>query len=230
MNKPRIIIASCLLLALACGTLAQQYDCNCTEPESIREDKAQNMLIFREYQNPIRNYGGSQFYNPWAEGYIILENDERVHDMLLRYDMFTDELIWLRDGDYVQGIVNKPSVKAFVMEVDSSLYFVKKNIRPPGLNTTAAYLQVLTEGQLDLMVYRNVVKAVSESKTVANTMYYIFTDDRNYNSVRLRKGSLLSFPGIDKALMKNIIRSNRLNLKIEQNFIKAVYLYNHSGS
>jgi len=217
------------VLAFAAG--AQQYDCNCAVPESTSGGKAANMLVFREYQNPIHNYRGEQFFNQWDEGYIILSNGETINNMTLRYDRFTDELLWLRPGDFVTGVVNKSVIKGFVIYSQDLLqsYFLKRNIRPPGMDTISSFLHVLAEGDLDLLVYRHVVKAVSESRTVDNTIYYIFTDERNFQAVRLRRRSLTHLQGVDTDLMKSVIKNNRLSVNNELNFAKAVYLYNEAG-
>ena len=232
MRMPGFKILSVLFLTcLVMNAGAQQYDCNCTEPDNTSGSKADNLLVFREYQNPVHNYRGTQFFNAWSQGYVILNNGEKVNNMMLRYDMFTDELLWLRPNDFVTGIVKKTVIKGFVITGDEAgeSYFIKRSIRPPGMDTIRSFLQVLAEGDLDFLVYRNVVKAVSESKTVDNTIYYIFTDDRSFTSIRLKRRSLVKFPGIDRERMKNIIKSGKLNVKNELNFTQAVYLYNQAG-
>ena len=91
-----------------------------------------------------------------------------------------------------------------------------------------AYLQFLVEGNVSLYVFRNVVSAISESRTVDHTVYYLMVDSSSY-MVSMRRKSLLKTPGIDKDIMKGIFQSNRLKVrKNEVNFIRAVYLYNEA--
>ena len=151
--------------------------------------------------------------------------------MMLRYDRYSDELLWLRQTDFRTGMINKSVVAGFEFsdeEGQLTRTFVKKEIRRPGMGSFDAYLQILVEGPVSLYVFRNVVQAVSVSKTVDNTLYFLHTGSGWY-PVAMRRRSLLKTPGIDIDLMKNIIRSNRLSFhNDESDFTKAVYLYNES--
>lgn len=210
---------------------AQQYDCNCDADTDPGGHKVQSTLVFNEYHNPINNFRGGQFINTWSKGAVTLLTGETINDMMLRYDMFSDELLWLRETDFVTGIVNRNIVSSFRIFTDEKeLFFEKREVKHPGTDTADSYLQMLAEGELDLMVYRNVVKAVSESRTVDNTIYYLYTEDKNFSSVRLNRRSLLNCPGIDRERMKNVLRENKIAPKNELNFTRAVYLYNQSGS
>jgi len=208
----------------------QQYDCNCSEPLIVDGNYTLNMLVFREYHNPINSYRGEQFLNEWAKGSINLVNGEKINNITLRYDMFSDELLYLREDDFVTGIVNKDVVNTFQISASQSeLSFVKKLIKLPAMDARISYLKVLVDREADLLVFRSVVKAISESRTVDNTIYYIFTEGDDFSPVKLRRGSLLKCSGIDRERMKKVLKENKLSLKDELNFARAVYLYNQNG-
>ncbi|MBN1159181.1 MAG: hypothetical protein JXA61_07350 [Bacteroidales bacterium] len=221
-----------LFLTAACFCVclfSQQFECDCSETDGSYNEFLQNLLISREYHNPIQHVRGDQFFNTWNPGDISLVNGDTVREMQLRYDRYQDEVIWLRQTDFKMGVINKSLVAGFdLYNGDHQLTgsFVKKKISVPGMASVEAYLQILTEGHTSLYVYRKVVLAVSVSRTVDNTIYYLCTGSK-CSSVALRRKSLLRSPGVDKDLMKDIIRSNRLTLhKDEADFTKAVVLYN----
>ena len=211
---------------------SQQYDCNCLDTDGSYNTYLLNLLISREYQNPISYYRGDQYFNTWAPGYLNLANGATVTNISLRYNKFLDEVLWLRTSDFKTGIINKSIVSGFaIFDQDNHLLgsFVKRRIKTPGLDSVYAYLQVLAEGELSLYAYRNVVKAISESRTVDNTTYYIFVNEDQYYTIRLKKKSLLRIPVIDSEIMKSIIRTNRIVFrKNETNFAMALKLYNEA--
>lgn len=220
-----LIITACI----GAGLHSQQYNCSCDKINGTHNLYLQNLLISREYYNPIQHYRGDQYFNKWTTGTISLVNGETIGDMMLRYDKFQDELLWLRQGDFKTGVVNKSIVTGFdIYDTDHQLMgsFIKKEIMLLGTGLTDTYLQVLAAGTVNFYVFRNVLKAVSESRTIDHTLYYLEIDSKYY-SVPLQRRGLLKTPGIDKEVMRNIIRSNHLSVKKnEANFSKAVYLYN----
>lgn len=211
---------------------SQQYECNCSETDGSYNTYLLNLLISREYQNPISYYGGNQYFNSWTIGRVNLTNGATVNNINLRYNKFLDELLWLRTSDFKTGVVNKSIVKGFMIyDEDNQLQgtFVKKKIKTPGMDSINAYLQILAEGELSLYTYRNVVRAISESRIVDNTSYYIFIDEDRYYTIRLKKRILLNIPEIDSEIMKSIIRTNRITFRgDETNFARAVKLYNEA--
>ena len=101
----------------------------------------------------------------------------------------------------------------------------------PGRAAFDAYLEVITEGDIDFYAYRNVIRAVSESRVIDNTVYYICMGDDRVYTIRLNKKSLIHLPGIDSDLMKTIIRTNRIIFrKNEASVAAAVRLYNKTIS
>lgn len=216
-----------IMAYIGAGLHSQQYNCNCEKINGTYDLYLQNLLISREYYNPIQYFGRDQYFNTWTSGTIKLINSETIDDIMLMYDMFQDELLWLRQGDFKTGVVNKAIVGGFdIYDTDHQLIgsFIKKKMKIFGKGLTDVYLQVLAEGTIELYVFRNVSRG--EGITIDHTQYYMEIDS-NYYSVPIRRRSLIKTPGIDKEVMRNIIRSNHLSVyENEANFSKAVYLYN----
>ena len=215
---------------LSASLFSQQYDCNCEGRDSAYADFIRKTLISRQYENPIMGYSGEQYFNNWSPGRIMLENGEIIENMTLRYDMYTDELLWQRTSDFQIGVVNKEIVKGFDFYgngIQPEISFVKRKLR--STDTKNVYLQVLAEGDLNFYVFRNLVSAAGENRTVDNTKYYIFSYPVQYTQVRLNRKSLLNLPGVGKEIIQAIIRTNHLSPGgNEADFTKAVYYYNQT--
>lgn len=229
MKKTLLTVLS---LALVLLSAAQQYDCNCVEQDGLYNNYLQNLLISREYYNPVSYYRGDQYFNTWSPGEVVLSNGEKVTGISLRYQKYLDELLWLRNSDFRTAIVSKSIVSGFIIYDENQQTmgrFTKKSIKLPGTVPFDAYVEVLAEGRLDFYVFRNVVKAISESRFVDNTTYYVSLDDGGMRTIRLRRRSLIKLPGIDSELMKNIIRTNHIAFhKDEAQVAAAVRLYNEA--
>jgi hypothetical protein len=225
-----MVLGTIVFFMMSAGLFSQQYDCNCEGNDPAYADFIRKTVISRQYENPITAYSGGQYFNNWSLGRIILESGEVIENMTLRYDMYTDELLWQRTTDFQIGVVNKELVKGFDFYgngIQPEVSFVKRKLR--STDTKYVYLQVLIEGDLSLYVFRNLVSAAGESRTVDNTKYYIFFYPVQYIQVRLNRKSLFNLPGVGKDMIQAIIRTNHLRPgRNEADFTKAVYYYNQT--
>jgi hypothetical protein len=194
------------------------------------------MLIMRkgmmgvEYTNPVVGYKGDQYFNNWTYGEIFLTNGERITGLLLRYEGYLDQLLWLRE-DYIPCILCKSCIKGFNLYDDSdnltASFIIKRGIRLPFENDSAdCFFQSLVQGEYSFYALRKVSRLSDLSELVDDTRYFIFKSDQ-YERIRLRTSDLLNVSFIDKTRMKSIIRSNKIRLRDnEQEFIRAIIIYN----
>jgi hypothetical protein len=237
-----------MLMLLAAGYgHAQQYDCNCEVPEDPYEEFLKDQLISVQYQNPVSWYRGEQFFNEWTGGMVTLTDGAVIRNMTIRYDMYLDELLWLRQMDNRTAIMTKAVVGTFTLfdaMGQNRGSFIKKNIPMIGMGRIDAYLQVLVDeetgaawslgvtremggvGEVSLYAYRNVVRVMDESRFRENTIYFIETEE-GLSKVSPRRKSLLNAPGIDKDKMKSILHTNHIRLRNREGYlVEAVVMYN----
>ena len=223
-----------LYLFIWCNLLISQVfsqpaDCDCSSVEDYGINQ-QDGLMGIEYSNPVRGYTGEQYFNDWTPGEVSLYNGEVIKNILLRYERYLDELLWLRKTDFATGILQKTAILGFrlVDEQDRpTADFIKKKILLPMSDSTEAYLQVLASGQVAFYAYRNVNVTTVEYKLSNNTRYFICTGGNDF-LLTLKRKSLLNLPVVQKAEMKSILRVNRISVSgNEQEFIRAIELYNN---
>jgi hypothetical protein len=207
---------------------AQQVDCNCSSDEEFQLTLL-NGLIGIEYNNPVAGYEGEQFLQDWAYGEIKLRTGEVIKNVILRYDRFMDQLLWLRMKDYRKGILNKKEISEFRLyrqDPYPEALFVKKRIRLPYLDSTDIFVQELVRGKIELFAYRNVKKEPVHSRLFDDTRHIISTPRHDY-LIRLRRKNLLDMPFIIEAEMKKILRHNHITIRDnEQGLAMALMFYN----
>ncbi|MBN1599027.1 MAG: hypothetical protein JW894_12100 [Bacteroidales bacterium] len=203
------------------------------EPYATYMQSKRNGMMGLEYTDPFLNYEGSHYFNDWTYGEIFLKNGEKITGLLLRYEGYTDQLLWLRE-DYIPCILCKACINGFKLYDDSdnikASFVVRKGIRLPFENDSAdCFLQILAEGQYSFFAFRRVGRLPDVFKLVDNTRYYIFDNDK-YEKISLRIRDLLNVSFIDKSKMKSIIKTNKIRLRNnEQEFIRAISIYNMSS-
>jgi hypothetical protein len=227
----KYIFLSVVLSMSLCSGFSQKSYC----PGSSDEDY--NILLLRgligfEYTNPAKGYMGDQYFNDWTIGEVTLTNGDVLKNISLRYDKYTDQLLWLRNSDNRIGILSKTGVSDFTLFIEKFrdrkiAYFKKMNITVPVSGLVEAYVQVLVPGELSLFVYRNVnIISTYENKLNDNTLYFLANKGDQY-IIRARRRVLLNCPLIQKAEMRTVLRSNSISLmNDEQALIRAIILYN----
>ncbi len=176
-------------------------------------------------------YNGSPFFNKnWENGEVLLNNNHRVTQKLLNYNIVNGHLFWLRNSDYQQIKVHSESIKEFTIYPqgdNQKLIFRKIKIRPIYLlDTVNVFLQILVEGEFNLYAYRK-AEVISPTKdVVSKTEYYYQYQNKSLRYFISRRWVLYSLVGDKKDLMKSIVRKNHLKIRKEEGLIKAITLFN----
>jgi hypothetical protein len=167
-----------------------------------------------EYQSRAKRYDVNQYFASWTKGTLFLRNDEVITDIFLRYDQFTDELLWLRETDFKTGVVCHDDVTAFELYDDSHQLmarFVNKRIKlgyKP--DSTDVFLQHMVSGPLELYVYRK-VKEAGNYALLNDTYYLLFAGKKSYFT-GLSSRQVEKVPVIDQAKMKTLLKSREVRL------------------
>jgi hypothetical protein len=227
MNMKRSILFLIFSFTLA-GVWSQQHNCDCSSAEDYGY-RLQQGIMGVEYINPVEGYEGDQYLNEWSYGEVDLADGDMITNIFVRYDRYTDQLLWLRMSDYRKGVLNKEDITGFrLIDAMNHLHasFTKMKIKLPFADSTESFLQVMVEGKIGLYIYRNVTTEPVEYKLMDNTRHLIHANGQDYQ-VTLRRKSLLELPFINKSEMKKVIRRNHVPIKDnEQGLVRAIASYN----
>jgi len=220
-----------LITNIYCNSIAQKIDA-VYQPDENYISFLRKGLMGLEYKDPLKGFTGNRYFGTWSTGEVFLQNGDIINKILLCYEQYSDELLWIRGKDQKNCIINKDQVKAFNLVDESNnlkAYFVKKRIKLQfDADSTERYLQVLESGRFTLYAFRSVVKAAVEFVLVDNTKYLIYNNGQ-YTSVNLNRRGLMHIPNIDKDRMKLVIKSNYIKVKgNEPEFVRALKLYNQT--
>ena len=220
-----------LLFVSIYNAYSQQSYCPCSADDDYGV-RLQTGLIGYEYYNPVKGYEGDQYFNNWSFGAVLMSSGDIIKNISLRYDKYTDELLWMRQSDFKIGVIPKSAITGFWISAYQNrreyiASFIKMNIVLPMTGPTDVYLEVLVSGDVSLYVYRNVNIISTTAYSLNDNTRYILSSAGQQYRVTLSRRNLLAIPTIQKTEMKTILRSNRINVNdSETELIRAIALYN----
>jgi hypothetical protein len=209
--------------------------------------KAQKSLdgMMRDFYNLKINEGASSQNNlnktdiegspflgdEFSPGNITTFHGEIYSNIPLRYNAFTDDLVFLKDKD-LYNINPKTIVKK--AEFDG-MVFGYRSYDKDG-KTLSAFFEILTEGKATLLIKYSVefnekeeVKAYSDAKPARygppQKTYYIAFNDTPAKII-INKKSLLELFGAQKNEMDTYISKNKLSIRGDDAMTKIVVHYN----
>lgn len=176
---------------------------------------------------------GSQFYYDWDSADITMNSGEVIHNKLLRYNGYINELIWQTPIDYKLVKLDKSDIKEVYFKKLHSL-FRQLKIKEQN-DTLVIFAEVLFEHKVIFYAYRKFKRTHSEISTNAgtsfsrdliknDTRYFLKLPDNNnlYSFSNLKRRNLLSaFPlyGIE---IKKILRQSHISVNSEKDFVEAL--------
>jgi hypothetical protein len=234
MKKTCALIIASVLISISglTGFISAQQVYNITAIDTLFEQKLAGQKIHLYPVNVI----GSYFLNDeWGRGDIHLATGNWVKDKQLKYNSFTDELIWLRPLDYSMILLEKEQILEFninVIGIQKSLHFKKMNLART--DSTKKFYQVLYEGRYGLYCNRRVINAEDASRKVdyatyaipvlkSAPVYIILSESGGLMTLeKINNRTLLKSYPHDKNILKNLLRDRHLHLKTEEDIISVV--------
>ena len=193
-------------------------------------------------QIPYTAYTGSPFLNDkFVSGEIEFLNGARMGNLSLRYSSYRDEIIYYNPAISSQIVIDKISLKGFSFIDDNGNRRTFRHQFYNGFFPGERYFEVLSDGDISLLVYRKVVLQVcppynDNAGNLKNMSYqqafnyYLYNAEKGYELIRINKSSLLSkFDKLTQKSVKKILRKNRVQITDEPSFIKAWNLLKENG-
>jgi hypothetical protein len=234
MKKTRTIIMASVLISISglTGFISAQQVYDIPAIDTLFEQKLAGQKI---HLYPV-NIIGSYFLNDeWGSGDIHLITGNWVKNKQLKYNSFTDELIWLRPLDYSMILLEKEQILEFNIKVtgnQKSMQFKKMDLNRT--DSTKKFYQVLYEGRYDLYCNRRVINVEDATRKVDYATYSIpILKKAPVYIILSRSGELMTLEKInnrallksyphDKDILKNLLRDKHLHLKTEEDLITVV--------
>lgn len=177
--------------------------------------------------------GSPLLFDDWKRGEIILTNNQKIPIEKINLDASRDVFVYEKNGSVYEFTDNAKEIKIYGEEPntnpDSDMIF-KPYINP----STANFVRVLTEGKITIFCEydKKPEGEYSSNGFVTTTRKYELYS--NYYSLVNKKAMLIKFTSSTledltsdkKDKMAAFIKENKLKVKKEPDFLKAIKFYN----
>lgn len=160
-------------------------------------------------------FAGSQFFNEnWLKGDVYLISGDVVTSQLIRYNAFTDDLIWFetKSNNFIK--LDKGLISEFQLFGDSEtvIHFVKNNSFKGHSNMLDGFfIQKLFESEVSLYVQRKLIESgMTKNVNIGGKSYrrlMIIPDDKYFISIS--GGELIGISPRKKSLINAILNQSK---------------------
>ncbi len=199
---------------------------------SFQQDTTKDIQLLyngKIWRNLYYNVNENQFLfsNDYLPGSITI-NGKTFHNILLKYDIFKDEILTPSDpGGTVQ--LNKEKVDSFSVRFHTKIYNFKK-LREDTIRATDLYYNVLYQGKTCFCIkyYKKIEKLAVEGQYDSFYQFSKLFFVRNKEFIQISgKGDLLKAMESKRDLVKIFIKKNKLSITENEpeSFIPVIRFY-----
>lgn len=186
---------------------------------------------------PGPSIGSSYLNDEWCLGNIHLAADNWVKNKQLKYNSFTDELLWLRPSDYSMILLEKDQILEFTInltDIQKHMHFKKMNIMKT--DSAKTFYQILHDDKYALYCQRKVIQTGEAARSNGFSAHYLpvlkkapvyIISSKSGELMILEKISnraLIKSNNHKKDVLKNFLRDSHLHMKTEEDLISFVEL------
>jgi hypothetical protein len=200
-------------------------------------------ILSGEIIQPLTGLKGSQFYiNDWLEGEIFFTDGTCVTQKKLRYNGYSDEVLWLHEGSKQVVLLDRNLIEKFCLYLPGNpepLVFERITKRPDvHQGTYDVFAHSLFKGRISLYAIRQIVKKrdVIEKRGKARALFAEIEPKHSYFLIldcgmaviidkSRRKSIYNAFPEFREEL-RSALTDSRNRLRDENEMIEAVRLIN----
>ena len=229
----KIVYIAALLSLLATRSLIAQETVN--KDWNIEKIRGSRLIPY------LTLNGNPYLTDKFVTGEIEFADGEKITNLSLRYSTFQDEVIYYNNVLTARIIIDKRSLHSFsFIDADGRLRRFRQQYYN-GFLPENRYFEVLSEGDFSLLAFRKVIMQTCPVYTdlsgspknmeyQKSYTYFIYNPKTGYEQIKIGKNSLLSkFDKSNQKLVKKILRSNKVVIKDESDFIKAWNMIRKNG-
>lgn len=198
----------------------------------VIEDANGRPILERQYTDV---QGSPYFSDSWQQGSVKMRNGKAYKDVELKYDLVSDEVFFKNAKGDMLGFVD-PVVEFNLLTADGTgagVLSFRNGYKPLADATSKTYYQILSDGQTPFA--KRVSKKMMESTPYSSativktfgevTNYYII---KNGQPVKIKKDKKALFAALGdySAELDEVIRSKKLSLKSDTDFVVLMNYYN----
>jgi hypothetical protein len=213
---------------------------NLSEVDSIFLPKLTGVIYVPETEH----IGEIFFNNKWVKSNILLSTGVMVYGEKLRYNGFSDGVIWLNSSNYSQFILDRSYISDFWTKdsLDNPVHFKHLYASDSiASNPKDIFAVVAMEGNISLYIQRKISHkedAIVDKENGhfyinildSTPLYYIKLPSGRYLKMsRLGRRSFLNLFSEQKKSISKLVRKNHIKLRSESGLIKVIELMNENN-
>ncbi|HUX57901.1 MAG TPA: hypothetical protein VMV77_13065 [Bacteroidales bacterium] len=226
--KIEIFFVHIILLLITTQELSSQNNSCCSYDNNIIYEPAlPGELFLPGFSVDATTY----FNNEWLAGDIYLSNGEIVKDKLLKYNGLLDVLLWKESKSNSIIKLDKEAVESFHFlnfKGDSTIYFRRIKIKRDIITDSTEYFgQIIYDEIISIFVIHTFnltgtelvrINGIPYQKDIYNEVPYYcfrFANNKIFVTKSLNKQSLYSFSPLNKNIIKDYLKEDRIGKLIE---------------
>lgn len=177
--------------------------------------------------------GTPYLFDQWENGNIFLVGGDTVSDIPIKYDLYSEQLLYRKSASLDSFIVNKVVIKKFEIrdpKTGVELTFVKTG------ENNDEFMELLYNGSSKLFLdhqkpfikadYKGPYsKGIKYDEYKNATQYYLLKKNSEFLKIRLNKSSILKSLSDKKKKIEEFIKKNDLDLNRELDVIRVLTYY-----
>lgn len=178
----------------------------------------------------LYNTNTSCYLEPgWAEGQVVLSDHSTLENIMLRYDLYHQQLQFIKDGDTL-AFANPGEIRSFNF---GNHQFINTSYQAGDL-AGKAYFELILEGKCDLLARRTVKyhfetesnPDLQEELYVRECTYYLSINNEIAKQVKIGRNSVLSALSDKHEEVSRFMDENKLKMNSCDQLKMVVNYYN----
>jgi len=178
---------------------------------------------------PAGNAESVYFPDDWALGTVQLVDGSVLESMRLRYNMYSQQMQFIEDGD-TAAFAKPKELESINIGEYKFIYsaYLRNNESKEG------YFEVLTEGKCQLLFHREITyhliddldDGIIDDSYILEHTYYLKKEEKPAVRIHMDRKSVLSAFCDNQEKVKEYIKNNKIRFNNQEDMISVVNYYN----
>ena len=212
-----------------------------TEENLLRISKRAGTVFTTNMDELYEGVRGTPYlFNEWKPGNIYLTDSTFIKNVNIKYNIYTDDLLYLNSTSGDSLIINRSMIWQFeiIDDLSNDIILLKEMSLKPGKKNKKVFVRVIYDGKSKLVLKYNktFVRAHYKGAYAAGNKYDEYTDDYQYyimkngnetTKIKLNKKSVTKVLSDREDKIQSYINEHRPNLNNEDGIVELLEYYDN---
>ena len=182
--------------------------------------------------------GTPYLYDEWKLGNVYLTDNKLIKSVNIKYNIYTDELLYLNSSSGDSLIINRSMIDKFeiIDDLSDDLIVMEVMNLKPGNREKKTYVRVIYDGKSKFILkyVKTLINAFYEGAYAAGNkydeytdkyQYYLLTDENIITKIKLNKKSVIKVLSDRERKIKAFVNEQGLTLDNEDDVVRVLEYY-----